>query len=118
MSLKPGPKRKDDRESTLLPWQLPLDRIPPSAIVALRAIEAGTANEHQQREALAYIRDRLCGVDKMSFWPGADDGRRASDFAEGKRWVGSQIRRICNLVPGRIDPRGEPPDMPAASAKS
>lgn len=115
MSKAPAPragKPKDDRPSTLLPWQLPLDRIPPSAIVAIRAVAAGNANEHQQRDALAYIREGLCGRGKMSFWPGGEDGRRATDFAEGKRWVGDQLQRIVDLKQGHIDPRGPPPAMP------
>ena len=41
----------------------------------------------------------LCETDRMTFWPGAEDGRRATDFAEGKRWVGVQLRRIEKLRP-------------------
>ena len=100
------------RVKTLLPWQLPIDRIPPWAISAVRAIAAGTADEHQQREGLAWIRDGLSARTRMSFWPGGDDGRRATDFAEGRRWVGDQLQRICNLTPGQVDPRGPPPPMP------
>jgi hypothetical protein len=28
-----------------------------------------------------------------------EDGRRATDFAEGKRWVGLQLRRIEKMRP-------------------
>ena len=98
---------------TRLPWQLPVGDIPHSAVVALKALEQGTADEFQQREAWAYIREQLCDVDKMSFWPGGEDGRRATDFAEGKRWVGDQLRRIVRFKPEKIDPRGEPPAMPS-----
>jgi hypothetical protein len=46
---------------------------------------------------------------------GSDEGRRASDFAEGQRWVGNTLRfQIC----GReypVNPRGAPPPMPDPS---
>ncbi len=74
--------------------------------VALQAVAKGTANEGQQQRAWDYILRALCETDRMSFWPGGDDGRRASDFAEGKRWVGIQLKRIEKMRP---DLRGVSP---------
>lgn len=100
------------KRSTRLPWTLLIEDIAPGDIAAVRAIADGSADEHQQRAAFAFIRDKLAGVNVMSFWPGGEDGRRATDFAEGKRWVGDQLRRIINLQPQSYDSRGEPPPMP------
>jgi hypothetical protein len=44
-----------------------------------------------------------CAKPRMTFWAGGEDGRRATDFAEGKRWVGLQLRRIEKLRPDHRD---------------
>jgi hypothetical protein len=82
------------------PWQMP--RIADVDIFALQAVANGDANAAQQQRAYDYVVRILCETDRMTFWPGADDGRRATDFAEGKRWVGLQLRRIEKMRP---DPR-------------
>lgn len=64
---------------------------------AIQALASGVANEGQQKHALRVIVERLCGTYDLSFRPG-DDGRRATDFAEGKRHVGNQIVRLTKLV--------------------
>lgn len=74
------------------PWQLP--RLEDADIFAVQALTKGIANEAQQKRAWDYILRALCETDRMTFWPGGEDGRRATDFAEGKRWVGLQLRRI------------------------
>ena len=66
---------------------------------ALQAITSGTANTTQQQRAYEYVVRTLCETDRMTFWPGGEDGRRATDFAEGKRWVGVQLRRIEKMRP-------------------
>lgn len=81
------PKSQPDR-----PWQLP--RLDDADIFAVQALAKGIASDGQQKRAFDHIVRTLCGTDRMTFWPGAEDGRRASDFAEGKRWVGLQLRRI------------------------
>lgn len=96
------------------PWSLPLADLNKlvSEVAAIRALAEGGADQYQQRMAFEFICDRLCNEGVMSFWPGGEDGRRASDFAEGRRWVAIQLRRIVALLPDRFDPRGEPPAMP------
>jgi hypothetical protein len=94
--MKPArPKSQPER-----PWQMP--RITDADIFALQAVANGEANAAQQQRAYDYVVRTLCETDRMTFWPGADDGRRATDFAEGKRWVGLQLRRIEKMRP---DPR-------------
>src|SRR5215467_10261920 len=78
------PKSQPDR-----PWQMP--RIDDADIFALQAVAKGTASDAQQQRAYEYVARTLCDTDRMTFWPG-EDGRRATDFAEGKRWVGLQLR--------------------------
>lgn len=97
---------------TAKPWELLEHQVTPGAVYAIQAIAAGTADANQQQLAWTFIRETLCGAETMSFWPGAEDGRRASDFAEGKRWVASQLRRISRLRPRHVDSRGAPPAMP------
>lgn len=91
-------------------WQLPV--LADVEIFALKAVCEGKADADQQRLAWAVIREKLCQCELMSFWPGGEDGRRGTDFAEGKRWVAIQMRRLSRLAPSRVDPRGPPPPMP------
>jgi hypothetical protein len=93
----PRAKSQPDR-----PWQMP--RIVDIDIFALQAVAKGIASDAQQVRAFDYIVRVLCETDRMTFWPGGEDGKRATDFAEGKRWVGIQLRRIEKLRP---DHRGE-----------
>lgn len=87
------------------PWADPVPTAHVADIFAIQAVAKGIANDIQQTRAFEYIVHALCEIDRMSFYPGAENGRRASDFAEGKRWVGIQLRRIEKLRPER--PFGE-----------
>jgi hypothetical protein len=79
----------------ILPWEPPAhdDR----AIEAIRALSLGTANAAQQQDAWRYIMyvtgcsDEFSG---LSFYPDDKGGRRATDFAEGKRFVGLMLRKL------------------------
>lgn len=94
-----------------LPWD-PVD-LKPHQLAAIKAISDGVAEPEQQRTAFTTIVQMLCGVDQMSFTIlGSEEGRRATDFAEGKRWVGNTLRF---QIAGRqypVNPRGAPPPMP------
>jgi hypothetical protein len=83
------------------PWQFP--KIESADVFAIQAVAKGIANGGQQQRALDYIVRVLCETDRMTFWPGGEDGKRATDFAEGKRWVGVQLRRIEKLRPQHQD---------------
>lgn len=102
-------RRKPQSEQPSVPWQLPL--VEPADVYALQALEKGTANEAQQKRAISFVTVKLCAADRMTFYPGGEDGRRASDFAEGKRWVGGQLRRILKLRPDH-GARGAPESQP------
>lgn len=61
---------------------------------AIKALAKGTANESQQKRAVDFIINRLCGTFDLSFRP---DAPRVTDFAEGKRHVGLQLVKLINL---------------------
>ncbi len=66
-------------------------------VLAIRALESGTANSAQQQLAwryLMYVTGASEEFADMSYRPDSLGGRRASDFAEGKRFVGLMIRKL------------------------
>lgn len=70
------------------PWEPPVLEV--ADLLALRALKEGKASDRQQVIALRCVLLKFCATYDMSFRPGPD-GARASDFAEGKRFVGSRI---------------------------
>lgn len=67
-------------------------------IYAIRALAEGSATQLQQITAWQYIQF-LAGsgdFEDLSFRPGGEDGRRETDFAEGKRFVGLQLRKMLS----------------------
>ena len=96
-----------------MPW-LPPD-YDDAVLYAWRALFDGKATEHQQKMAvghLMYITGASEEFQDLSFRPG-EEGRRATDFAEGKRFVGIQVRKY--LRP-ELTPRGEHEvDVPKAA---
>lgn len=92
-----APKKRGVNKPEPMPWQVV--GLDDADIMALQALEKGHANSGQQQRALDVIKTKICRMQRMSFFPGGDDGRRATDFAEGKRFVGSQIDRILKMRP-------------------
>ena len=74
------------------PWMPPTydERV----IYAIRALADGKATEHQQSIAWRWIM-YVTGAEGMSYRPGAT-GARDTDFAEGKRFVGLQIKKMLH----------------------
>lgn len=64
---------------------------------AVQALMRGDADEAQQKRALAYIINTLCGTYDVSYHPGGLDAQRNTDFAEGKRWVGLQLVKFTKI---------------------
>lgn len=64
--------------------------------IALRAVAAGEADPAQQKRAIEAIVTRIACADDMSFRADDHGGTRESDFAEGKRYVGLQVRKLLN----------------------
>lgn len=63
-------------------------------IVALQALSRGEADPDQQRRALAAIVVRIAKANDLSFLPDSHGGERDTAFAEGKRFVGLQVRKF------------------------
>ena len=70
-------------------------RLPPdfklADVASIQALMIGKADAEQQKRALRYIVETLAGTYDPSYRPGADEGRRETDFAEGRRFVGLRI---------------------------
>jgi hypothetical protein len=65
-------------------------------VYAIRALASGTANEGQQKTAWQYLMYLTAASEEfqdLSFRPGPD-GERSTNFAEGKRFVGQQLRKL------------------------
>lgn len=73
------------------PWAPPSAELP--EVVAIKAVSQGVASADQQQLALHFILVKVCGVDDEPFCPG-EDGRRSTDYALGKRRVGTYIRSL------------------------
>lgn len=100
-----------------LPWDL-VD-LSATELASIKAVSDGVAEPEQQRIAYRTIVFKLCGVDRASFTIlGPDEGKRATDFAEGKRWVGNTIRNDIVNREYPVNPRGAPPPMPDQSEPS
>jgi hypothetical protein len=70
------------------------------------------AMAQQHPEAFEICIARLCKADHVSFAAGGEDGRRATDFAEGMRFAGNQMRRARDARMPATG-RGAPPaDLP------
>lgn len=74
------------------PWEPPdYDEL---VIYAIRAVHTGTANEGQQKLFWHWLQ-YASGADDISFRPG-EGGERATSFAEGKRFLGQQLRKMLH----------------------
>lgn len=86
-----APKR---RIPSIHPWE-PF-RFTKADVVAIRDLAAGKANDTQQKR-LADLILEVSGLRDLEFRPGAEEGRRASDFASGKRFVGVQWAKALTM---------------------
>jgi hypothetical protein len=93
------------------PWE-PAD-YDDQVIYAVRALEKGVANDGQQKLFWAWLQ-YMTGADDLSFRPG-EGGERATSFAEGKRFVGQQVRKMTSplLNPKPLNVPDPPPALPS-----
>jgi hypothetical protein len=61
---------------------------------AVQALANGLADEYQQKRALKWIIENVCGTYQLSYRPTSD---RDTAFAEGRRFVGLQIVKALHL---------------------
>ena len=62
----------------------------------IQALSRGDASPDQQMRGLKWIIEVVCGTYDASYRPG-DDGRRDTDFAEGKRYCGNTLVKMTRL---------------------
>lgn len=85
--------------------KVPLPVVPPNRpgllsttiVYAIRALPEGKATPDQQSAFMEWLLYEATKYYDMSYRPGGEDGKRDSDFAEGKRFVGWQILTAKNL---------------------
>jgi hypothetical protein len=68
----------------------------PAIVAAVKALAEGKARDDQQKIVLNYIIDNLAGTYDLSYRPDVDGGARDTAFAEGRRFVGLELRRIIS----------------------
>ena len=90
------------------PWKPP-DWAPEDAH-AVQAVMYGRASEEQQKRAMGYIVNAICGTYDLSYRPLSD---RDTAFAEGKRFVGLQMVKMAHIniaaLRGKSTEQGEAP---------
>ena len=86
-------------------------------VAAVRAVQQCVANAAQQQtfwRYLMYVTGVSDEFNDLSYRPGGEEGRRATDFAEGKRFVGLMIRK---LLRSEFTPNPQEPEMAATIQK-
>lgn len=63
-------------------------------VIAIKAVAEGDATPEQQKRAINAIILQVACADEISFSPDHRGGARETDFAEGKRFVGFQLRKL------------------------
>lgn len=84
----------------------------PADATAMQALAAGTANAIQQKRALGWIVNNAAAMYDITYRPGGHDGDRDTAFAEGRRFVGSQIVKMLKISVAAIR-RGPRSDAPS-----
>jgi hypothetical protein len=92
-------EQRDADEAKKLKARFPYIPAPynPQVTAAVKAMEAGQASGAQQQLFLHWLVHNVSGAYDLSYRPGGEDGRRDSDFAEGKRFVGMQVVKQLRL---------------------
>lgn len=86
--------RDDPRRAT---YAIPLGEWDGPIVAAIKALGKGTARPDQQIAAIQYIIETMSGAYNLSFRPDILGGSRETDFSEGRRYVGLQLRRVITL---------------------
>ena len=65
-------------------------------VLALTMCAQGEAPPEQQKRAIEAIIGRVACADELSFRADDHGGTRETDFSEGKRYVGLQLRKLIS----------------------
>lgn len=74
-------------------------------VMAIKMLQEGKAQPHQQVLALKWIIEKAACTHDVSYRPGGIEGQRATDFAEGKAYVGRQIIKLIKLDKAKVKPK-------------
>lgn len=85
----------DKQKDTSQPWMSA--NYDAADAAAIQALIRGDATPEQQQRGMKWIIETASGVYDQSFRPGGEEGRRNTDFAEGKRFVGNSIIKLNRL---------------------
>ena len=105
---RPKVRPRTDAGKALLehaPWKP--GEYDPADILALQTLARGEADAGTQRRALDFI-VRLSRNDGALYFPG-ENGRRDTDFALGRHFVGEQIVTLLKVNISRL--RGQPSEQ-------
>ena len=90
--MAPQPKKKLPKRE---PWDYP--DFSERDVRLIQALHRGDATPEMQRDALVYIIDVAAATYDMPYRPG-DNGRRDTDFACGKAFVGQTLVRMTKIL--------------------
>lgn len=62
-------------------------------VIAMQRVFAGEGTKDQQSHVIRFIVENICDAHGMSYRP----NERDTAFAEGKRFVGLQIAKLCTI---------------------
>lgn len=85
-------------------WDVPLLTV--AEVSGIKAMAAA----HPQ--AWSTIVEKICGLNRVSFAAGGEDGRRETDFAEGMRFVAFCLRNAAAQALPTPVKSAPPPDLP------
>lgn len=72
-------------------------------VEAVKALQNGTANDEQQRRALAWVINKAAQTYEVSFRSDAEGGDRETAMAEGRRFVGLSLVKLLNMPGDALD---------------
>lgn len=84
-------------KSAPAPWAEPIYE--KADVIAIQMVALGKGDEHHQKRVLDILINKIAETYNLSFRPDQDGGERATSFAEGKRYVGSQLVKLMKANP-------------------
>ena len=76
------------------PWKpVPYE---PADVSAIQLLSRGECPPELQQRAFKWLIEIACATYDQSFYPG-EEGRRDTDFAEGRRFVGNTLIKMTRL---------------------
>jgi len=84
----------------LVPW-MPV-HYDVADVSAIQALNRGTASPEMQQRALAYIINTVAATYDEPYYNMNSEGRRDTDFALGRAFVGRQLVKLTKLDLGKL----------------